>query len=105
MERYPHSKLSDTARVEYQSDWIRLAESVGVERFEQALASARLQCGFMPQASDLNEHMPPPDLGRPSRHDPDCPLCGGSAWIMVAAKVQGKAARATRCKGVQQHEG
>jgi hypothetical protein len=101
VERYPHHKLSDAAKVEYQSDWLRLADAVGVERFEAALSTARLNVSFIPQASEINEYMPPPDLGRKSKHDPNCASCGGTGWVMVPSKIEGKAARAQRCKGVE----
>jgi hypothetical protein len=102
VERYPHSKLSDSAKVEYQSDWLRLADAVGVERFEAALATARLNCSFIPQASEINEYMPPPDLGRRSKHDPECAVCGGTGWLITPIQPGGKNTQAQRCKGVGQ---
>lgn len=99
-ERYPNHKLTDAGKVEYQSDWIRLADAVGLERFEAALATARLNCSFIPQASEINQYMPPPDLGRKTKHDPDCAVCAGTGWQMVPSQQPGKAARARRCKGV-----
>jgi len=98
--RYAHQKLSAETQVEYQADWLHLAESVGIERFEQALTTARMHCAYIPQAADLHPYMPPPELGRPSRHDPNCALCGGSGFVRVPVLPGERNARYKRCTGV-----
>lgn len=99
VERYPNNKLTDRAKVEYQADWIRLARQVGLERFSNALAEARLHCSFIPQASEINDHMQAPLPGNHNRHDPNCKLCGGLGLRPFPVRQGEKYERWGRCEG------
>src|SRR6516162_7585621 len=94
---YPHTKMSPRERDAYFDDWMQVCKQMGVTKFTDAVNRARLQCRFFPQAADLLEYAPAPELGRPCSH-PDTCACGGTGFVRVPPKPPQREARYAKCK-------